>query len=109
MHHLSVTIPTPVDAPPSISASAGAATYSRRDNTTTWSVPLIDASSASGTVELQLSGVASADVLYPIVVDFSAAATLCALAIPEVKSAEDGSPLPYTAAASLAVDSYTIQ
>ena len=110
VHNLTVTIPTPVDAPPQTSASTGSATYSRRDNATTWSVPLIDSSSSSGTVDLQLTGMPSADSLYPITVEFTASSTLCSLAIPEVRSAEaGGGTLPFVATASLTVDSYTIQ
>jgi len=108
VHNLSVTIPTPVDAPPSINASVGAATYSRRDNTVTWNVPLIDGTSASGTVELQLSGIASADALFPIAVDFSAASTLCSLSIPEVRSLDGGGPMAFTTASTLLVESYLI-
>jgi len=109
VHNLCVVIPTPVDAPPTITASAGTATYSRRDNTTTWQVPIIDASSASGTVELQLSGLASADALYPITVDFSAPSTLCACSVNEVKAADGSGAFPFAVSAVLAVDSYTIQ
>ena len=110
IHNLSVTIPAPVDAPPGIDASAGTATFSRRENAVTWSVPLIDSTATSGTVELQLNGLPSADSLYPITVDFSAASTLCSITIPEVRSAEaGGGALPFTSAATLLVDSYTIQ
>ena len=110
VHNLTVTIPTPVDSPPSINASAGAASYSRRDNAVTWTVPFIDSSVSSGTVELQLTGVPSADALYPISVDFAGAATLCAVSVSEVRSADgSGATLPFAASASLAVDSYTIQ
>jgi len=108
IHNLTVTLLTPgLDAPPALSASAGAASYSRRDGTVTWQVPLIDASSASGTVELNLSGLTSADALYPIQVAFQAPSTLCRLEVPGVQGA-GGEPLSHSATASLNVDSYTI-
>ena len=88
-------------------SALGAAAYSRRDGTVTWQVPLIDASSSSGTVELNLSGITSADVLYPIQVSFQAPSTLCRLEVPGVQSA-GGEPLTHSASASLTVDSYTI-
>jgi len=110
VRNLTVTIPTPADAAPAINAAAGAASYSRRDGTVTWTVPFIDATSASGTVEMQLTGISSADALYPINVDFSATVTLCSFRIPEVRAVERGEgPLPYTTSASLQVDSYLIQ
>ena len=108
IHNLTVTLPTPgLDAPPQLSASAGSANYSRRDGAVTWHVPLIDASSSSGTVELNLSGLTNADSLYPIQVGFQAPHTLCKLEVPGVQSAE-GQPLPFNAHASLTVESYTI-
>lgn len=73
----------------------------------TWHVPLIDASSASGTVELNLSGLSSSDALYPIQVGFQAPATLCKLEVPGVQSAT-GQSLSFVANASLSVESYTI-
>ena len=36
VHNLSVTIPAPCDAPPSIATSHGQASYSRREQTVTW-------------------------------------------------------------------------
>ena len=108
IHNLTVTLPTPgLDAPPQLSASAGSANYSRRDGAVTWHVPLIDASSSSGTVELNLSGLTNADSLYPIQVGFQAPHTLCKLEVPGVQSAE-GQPLPFSAHSSLTVESYTI-
>jgi len=109
VRNLTVVIPTPVDAPPTISASAGAATYSRRENTTTWTVPIIDATASSGTVELQLTGLSSAEALYPITVDFSAASTLCSWSVDQVLAADGSGAFPFAAASVLAVDSYTIQ
>jgi len=109
VHNLVVVIPTPVDTPPATNASAGAAAYSRRDNAVTWTVPFIDAASASGTVEMQLTGIASSEALYPITVDFHAAATLCSLSIPEVRATDVGAAsLPFTTAATLQVESYAI-
>ena len=109
VHNLTVTIPAPVDSPPGINATAGSANYSRRENAVTWTVPFIDASSSSGTVELQLTGMTSPDALYPIAVDFSAANTLCSLSIPEVRSAEEGGgTLPFNSSATLQVESYSI-
>ena len=70
-------------------------------------MPLIDGSSSSGTVELGLSGLSTSDMLYPIVVGFTAPATLCKLQVPEVRAAAGGS-LSFSATASLVVDSYVI-
>ena len=59
---------------------------------------------------MQLSGLPSADSLYPISVTFEAMSTLCAVQIPEVRAAgEGGGPLPFSSQATLQVDNYTIQ
>ena len=47
-------------------------------------MPFIDASSSSGTVELNLSGLPSQDSLYPIAVAFTSPSTLCKMGVPEV-------------------------
>jgi len=108
VHDLTVVIPAPCDSVPSITASNGTASFSKRDSTLTWNVPILDASSSNGTVEFTLTGLASADSLFPISVNFAGAPTLCELSIPEVRSADGGAPLPYTSTASLVVESYTI-
>jgi len=109
VRNLSVVIPAPVDAVPSIVPSIGQANFSKREGTVTWEVPIIDASSSSGTVEFTLSGMGSSDGLFPINVTFSSPTTLCQLSIPEVRSAEEGGgTLPFSTSSSLSVESYQI-
>jgi len=109
VRNLCVVIPAPVDSVPSIVPSIGQANFSKRESTVTWEVPIVDASASTGTVEFTLTGMPSSDALFPINVSFSAPTTLCQLAIPEVRSAEEGGgTLPFSASASLAVESYQI-
>lgn len=109
LRNLTVTIPAPVEAVPQISPSNGTASFSKRDAAITWHVPIIDATSTSGTVEFALSGLSSADALFPINCSFTGVATLCELGITEVRSAEaGGGPLPFKYEPSLSVESYVI-
>ena len=72
-------------------------------------MPIIDATSTSGTVEFALSGMSNADALFPINCSFTGVATLCELGITEVRSAEaGGGPLPFKYEPSLSVESYVI-
>jgi len=109
LHDLKVIIPAPADSATAITASNGTATFSKRDGAVTWHVPLIDASTANANVEFTLHGLSSSDALFPINVAFSGAPTLCELAVPEVRSAEEGGgTLPFSTGALLTVESYTI-
>ena len=109
LRNLTVTIPAPVEAVPQISPSNGTASFSKRDAAITWHVPIIDATSTSGTVEFALSGMSSADALFPINCSFTGVATLCELGITEVRSAvASGGPLPFKYEPSLSVESYVI-
>jgi len=110
IHNLTVVIPTVgVDAIPQINASHGSASFSKREGALTWVVPVIDASASSGTVEFSLSGMSSSDALFPINCSFTSVATLCDIAVHEVRSAEDGGgTLPFNFQPSLAVESYVI-
>ena len=109
LRNLVVSIPVAGDSVPSITPSHGNAAFSKRDASLIWEVPIIDASSASGTVEFNVSGMASSDGLFPIQCTFTAMSTLCDLRISTVRSAEEGGgALPFTASASLGVESYNI-
>ena len=59
-------------------------------------------------MEFVLSGMPSADGLFPISVSFAATSTLCDLSVIDVTAAEGGASFPYVATASLAVEQYTI-
>lgn len=48
VHNLTITIPTPVEMQPTISASNGSASFSKRDASVTWVVPIVDAANTTG-------------------------------------------------------------
>ena len=90
LHDMLVSIPIPPEVSHTISnAEVGQATYSRREGALQWSVPLVDSSNASATIEFSVSGAPSADAIFPISISFSSRKTLCEMAVDEVLSAED--------------------
>uniref|UniRef100_A0A7S3AEA8 Coatomer subunit delta n=1 Tax=Haptolina ericina TaxID=156174 RepID=A0A7S3AEA8_9EUKA len=109
LHDMLVSIPIPPEVSHTISnAEVGQATYSRREGALQWSVPLVDSSNASATIEFSVSGAPSADAIFPISISFSSRKTLCEMAVDEVLSAEDNSQLPFSLTTMLTVESYTI-
>jgi len=101
-----IVIPLP-EQPQSVSpAEAGEAAYSKRDNALIWTVPIIDESNASASVEFTAH--AGADAFFPIQVFFTSPRTFCEIDVPEVRNAEDGVPLPFGKTAGLSVEQYNI-
>jgi len=108
LRNMTVSIPAPVESLTQVVASHGTASFSKRDGALTWHVPIIDATAASGTVEFALSGMPSADALFPIHCAFTGAATLCEVDVAEVRSADGHGPLPFSYTPSLTVETYVI-
>ncbi|KAL3906822.1 MAG: hypothetical protein SGPRY_010404 [Prymnesium sp.] len=120
LHDLLVSIPIPADASHTItSAEVGQAskpspyvweeaTYSRREGMLQWSVPIVDQSNSSATMEFSVSAVSSADVIFPISVNFSSRKTMCELEVNDVLSVDDNSSIPYSASTLLSIESYII-
>ena len=101
-----IAIPLP-DQPQNVSAAdAGEAAYSRRENALIWTIPMIDESNASASVEFSV--VAAPDALFPIQVSFSSPKTICEIDVPDVLSAEDGASFPFAKTAMLSVEQYSI-
>lgn len=84
------------------------ATYSRREGMLQWSVPIVDQSNSSATMEFSVSAVSSADAIFPISVNFSSRKTMCELEVNDVLSVDDNSSIPYSASTLLSIESYII-
>jgi len=106
---LLVSIPIPPDAQHTItSAEVGQASYSRREGVLQWSVPLVDSTNASATIEFSVAACGSPDAIFPINVSFSSRKTMCELEVTEVLSVDDNSPIPFASTTLMSVESYTI-
>jgi len=109
LHDLLVSIPIPPDASHTIgSAEVGQASYSRRDGLLQWSVPIVDQSNASATMEFSVAACPSADSIFPISVTFTSRQTMCELEVIDVLSVDDNSPIPHSSSTLLSIESYTI-
>jgi len=108
LHDLLVSIPVPADAQHTItSAEVGQASYSRREGALQWTVPMVDQSNSSATIEFSVTG-CSPEAIFPISVGFSSRKTLCELEVDSVVSVDDNSPIPFSMTTLLSVESYTI-
>ncbi|KAG8463777.1 hypothetical protein KFE25_004050 [Diacronema lutheri] len=105
---VSMTIPFPPGcAQPKVTCEAGEADYSARNNALVWSIPLINRTNPSGTLEFTVAGVDAAS-LFPIAVDFTSSKTFCELEIGEVLNLDTREPIMFASATTLSVESYAI-
>jgi len=103
-----IAIPVPGAAPSAPVAAAGEASYSKRDGTLLWNIPIIDNSNSSATVEFTANSASGADAFFPIQVAFTSPKCMCELEVTEVRSVEDESPLQFVKQTSVTVEQYTI-
>merc|ERR1712060_24510 len=103
-----IVIPMVAGAPSAPEVAAGEAGYSKRDGALIWTIPIIDSSNASATVEFTANSANGADAFFPIQVSFTSPKCMCDLDVIEVRSAEDESPLQYMKQTSVSVEQYTI-
>lgn len=110
LRDVSITIPVPGDQPAELRASAGSATYSRRDGALQWLIPLVDDDNGNATVEFVSAGASSEAAFFPIQVTFGSANTFCKLDVPTVVSSEDAEvQMPFSKSAGLTVESYSVE
>ena len=107
MHNLQVVIPVPGEAP-AIASAVGETTYDKRNGVLAWTVGLVDASNASGSIEFTTAAAGSADAFFPIQVGFGAPRPLCDIEVPEVLDAESQQPVPFAKLVHLTVESFTV-
>lgn len=86
----------------------GQASYSRREGALQWSIPYVDQSNSSATIEFSVAACGSPEAIFPISVNFHSRKTLCEMEVSEVLSVDDNSPIPYSLNTLLSVESYTI-
>jgi len=106
--NVTMTIPFPPGcAAPKVECEVGEATYSARNNALVWSIPLINKSNGSGTLEFSVPGVDSS-ALFPIAVDFTSTKTFCEMEVGDVINLDTQQTIRYSASTHVAIESYTI-
>lgn len=102
---ISISVPSGVGAPV-VSDCEGEYNYDSRKNTLHWSLPVIDHSNKSGSMEFSMGG--HPDDFFPINVSFVSKKSYCDIQITEVKSLEDDSPVKFSSEVIFYVDKYEI-
>lgn len=80
--------------------------YDSRKNTLYWSLPVIDESNKSGSMEFSVGG--HPDDFFPVKVSFVSKKSYCDIQITDVKHLEDKSPIKFSTEVGLYVDKYEI-
>lgn len=82
--------------------------YSAREGMLQWTVPLVDQSNSSATMEFSVAGCPSADSIFPISVAFASKKMMCELEAINVLSVDTNTPIPFSSSTWLSIESYTI-
>ncbi len=105
---LRVLIPIPGSGAPAVASGEGSTSFSAKTRQLTWSVPLVDASSASGTMEFTLPYGADNGSFFPVHVHFVSPTTICNVTVLDVQPATGGPSVKYSSHKELVSEAYDI-
>eukprot|EP01099_Mayorella_cantabrigiensis_P006984 TRINITY_DN6037_c0_g1_i1.p1 TRINITY_DN6037_c0_g1~~TRINITY_DN6037_c0_g1_i1.p1 ORF type:complete len:500 (-),score=141.28 TRINITY_DN6037_c0_g1_i1:167-1666(-) len=104
-----VTITIPIPGPNLVIESAdGSHRFDNRNNILEWSLPLIDSSNSTGSMEFNLNFGGASSAFFPIRVDFISENTFCPIQVESVVAVDDNHPVPFSETKGLAVEQYEI-
>jgi len=104
-----VTITIPIPGPNLVIESAdGSHRFDNRNNVLEWSLPLIDSSNSTGSMEFTLNFGGAAASFFPIRVDFVSDHTFCPIQVETVLAVDDNHPVPFSETKGLSVEQYEI-
>jgi len=106
LQDVTVTIPIPAGPPIVTEAGDGNTEYSAKERLLRWSLPVIEKSNRTGSLEFNVP-TTNNSAFFPVQVGFSAAHTLCDIDITDVL-AHDGGPTKFHKTAQLIVDDFTV-
>jgi len=102
-----ITIPIPGSTAPVVNTADGAFQFNAKARNLTWSLPLIDDSNSSGSMEFTLNFNGDKATFFPVVVNFTSLKTLCPIEILEVVTI-NGDETEYSAHKELSTEQYHI-
>ncbi|XP_018026409.1 coatomer subunit delta isoform X2 [Hyalella azteca] len=107
LNNVSISVPLCSGAPPPVVRNCdGTNEYDRSHSALVWNIPLLDASTPSGTLDFTARG--SPDTFFPVTVSFTSTKTFCNLKVRDVVSISDGSSVNYSTETLLRTTSYQI-
>ena len=108
---VTLSIPMPMGVVPHVGeAEQGAHMLEPTSGRLLWQVPAINADAPSGNLEFAVdAGADTADVFFPLTVDFTSSASLTGLEVRDVQGVDMGEPLPFSMEAHLTTDGFLIK
>ncbi|XP_023288486.1 coatomer subunit delta [Orussus abietinus] len=107
LNDVQINIPLPVGCNPIVNECDGQYTHEARRNILTWSLPLVDASTKSGSMEFSAPSSDPSD-FFPIHVSFASKTSYAKIKVSEVLLVEDESPVKHSVETVFFTDSYEV-
>lgn len=107
LNDVQINIPLPMGCNPIVSECEGQYTHEARRNMLVWSLPVVDATTKSGSMEFFALSATPAD-FFPIHVSFSSKTSYAKIKITEVLLVEDESPVKYSVETVFFTDNYEV-
>ncbi|KAF7394051.1 hypothetical protein HZH68_010870 [Vespula germanica] len=107
LNDVNINIPLPIGCTPIVSSCDGQYTHETRKNILVWSLPLVDASTKSGSMEFSAPSSTSAD-FFPLHVSFASKTSYAKIKITEVILVEDESPVKHSIETVFFTDNYEV-
>lgn len=107
LNDVQINIPLPIGCNPIVSECDGQYTHESRRNTLVWSLPVVDATTKSGSMEFSAPSSTPAD-FFPLLVSFSSKTSYVDIKVTEVLLVEDESPVKYSVETVFFTDNYEV-
>lgn len=107
LNDVQINIPLPMGCNPIVNECDGQYTHEARRNTLVWSLPVVDASTKSGSMEFSAPSSTPAD-FFPLVISFSSKTSYVNIKVTEVLLVEDESPVKYSVETVFFTDNYEV-
>ncbi|XP_015594789.1 coatomer subunit delta [Cephus cinctus] len=107
LNDVQINIPLPIGCNPVVNECDGQYNHESRRNTLVWSLPLVDASTKSGSMEFSAASSTPSD-FFPLHISFSSKTSYAKIKVTEVLFVEDESPVKYSVETVFFTDNYEV-
>ncbi len=103
-----VTIAIPLGGASLASAEPSLGSFAVNGSFVVWTIPVVDSSNASGSLEVSLDRDASGSTFFPMNIGFTAALSMAGVSVAEVVSTETGMPVRFSSETALVAEDYVV-
>ncbi|XP_053974641.1 coatomer subunit delta [Hylaeus anthracinus] len=107
LNDVQINIPLPMGCTPIVSECDGQYTHEARRNTLVWSLPIVDATAKSGSMEFSAPSSTPSN-FFPLHISFSSKTSYVNIKVSEVLLVEDESPVKYSVETVFFTDNYEV-